>query len=237
MFCPNNYVLLSELVDEMKLDIGELPEPVTSTAEFFADVDALKRAFVNWLLLALFKSLGDKLRVSTPAGATLRLSAEVLQPIVPKFSDAIEVRWDGKFPSESVKDLRELSKSPFFKFLDPDYLCISVDDGRSNTPLHLLNRYPLCIAKDELPKGNPRLAPWLLDEMQRSFDPNFTGHFGTEDEEALIATLIQAYVDGEVRDKPSAKAMFAPNMKHESWKEIWALASKKYPEMAKSGPR
>ena len=131
MFCPDDHVLLSELVDEMKLDIGELERPVASTTEFYADIDALERAFVNWLLLAFFKSHGDELRVCTPSGAMLRLSAEVLRPDAPKFSDAIAARWDGHFPRGNFNDLRGLSNPRFFKFLAVDHYYISVDDRYS----------------------------------------------------------------------------------------------------------
>jgi hypothetical protein len=241
MYCPEGYVLLSEIhrtflwqaddvvghctagrpehEDRLSLDDGVLSE-----AEF--------AGFSTWVMRRFFVHFEDRVRACLPSGHLVRLRHGTFQVGFPTDESEADdlLNLDEAFPD--TYDLRVRLGDYTFPFVD--LKAGTLTDRCKSHGAHVLTGCPLCIAETELKPAVERLAAWLVAQPAPRFDE---GDSRPGRHDGLAESIVDAARSGRVKNKAEAQALFGKGMKTEAWLAVWRSAVRLHPALSRSGRR
>jgi hypothetical protein len=181
MYCPEEYVLLSELHELFLYQADDLVGPCTSGRPLLGGFDSDARflsseelaGFSAWIMLRFFGRFGDRIRACLPSGNLVRLRRGTFQFRYPRDYRDVDQGLDilAAFP-EAYPQRARLGDYAF-PFVDLENGTLT-DRCSANSGQALIG-CPLSIAEDAFPTDQHELAKWLKEQPVLEQDPDGGG--------------------------------------------------------------
>lgn len=241
MWCPEGYVLLSEVVGQFLWDSDLAPlaeDRPRPDVRFHIDDGMLSRneldAWRNWLAVCFFRTFREDLRACLPSGAVVRLGGPVFG-WTPDLDGLDFNPFPHVFPNGYLGRIRLCNM--MWNNIDLSAGCIGAGEMLRDQELSPIALSPICIKDSALPVRLEDLTRWLMEETAKRGGQTVEEPDGPDND--LAHQIARAFDNGRFRTKAEARALFdrRREMKTEVWQAVWKEARTLRPDLGKPGPR
>lgn len=240
MWCPEGYVMLTEVVEQfgwtMRLVRPSKDRPPLEgfNQVFNAGLDLTEAtALENWFLAVFLHEFEDRLRVCLPSGSVVRVDRIAFAWFSLGGYHHYDTFLDG-FP-DSYAERALIAKWRFPYLGGRDGGLIRADQRSPDNRLQQLGGYPVCIAEKDLPTKLPGLAEWLLAELPRMAREYAEGASSGWSSKDTAQQIVDAYRSGLIKNKTEAQRMFGRNLVTDAWLALFKEAARIEPSISRPG--